>query len=149
MSLNKVNAKINFPAGTDPAVITSALVGATAFDITETANGNYIKPVDEEYDVVIRPFVLDSTLGSEKASIMIVPSPRKASSWLWREVFRKSHLTELDDSSPGKSVYRITDWSLPKKPGAYAVRSFSRITQSGNLDVREDTTFSIVFKPSK
>jgi hypothetical protein len=149
MGLNKVNARINFPAGTDPVAIISALTGTAAFDVTETANGNYIKPVNEKYNVGVKPFALDSSLGSETASIIIMPSPANGSSWLWQEVFRKSHITELDNTLPGKSRYRVTNWSIPKKAGIYAQRSYSRITRSGNLDVREDTTFSIIFKPSK
>jgi hypothetical protein len=149
MGLNKVNSRINFPAGTDPVAIISALMGTAAFDVTETANGNYIKAVNEKYNVSIQPFTLDSSLGSENASVIIVPSPGNSSSWLWQEVFRKSHVTELDNSLPGKARYRITNWSIPKKAGAYALRSYSRNTQFGNLDVREDTTFSLIFKPSK
>jgi hypothetical protein len=139
-NLNKVSTHINVP---NNSPVTDA-VSALAHGFTAWVNGNRSESFNEAYGLEVPPVSLDMSPGAKQVVLCFSAAYTGGEDPLWQEVFSKCHASER-----AGNLFKISGWNVSDKGAVFASKSYSRNTRIEGLDIREDTTFELVFTPKR
>jgi len=139
-SLQKVDLNINVP---NDIAITDTL-SALAYGFTEAINGDRSEPFVESYNIDVTPIQLNMSPDPKSVLINFSAAYAGGEEPVWEEALKGCH--------PGVfsgGLYKITGWNLSGKGSVFATSTLTGNTRIEGLDVKDTTTFELIFTPKK
>jgi len=136
--LSKMSLHVDIP---DDFPVTDIL-SALAYGFIQMLNGDRSDSYNETYRVNMPPTLLTMSPGAKKVVLCLDIGYVGGEDSIWLAVFNGCHASEREGN-----LFKISGWEVPGKGAVFARKSCSRTTQIEGTDIKEDTTFELIFTP--